>query len=46
MTVADFLIAGAVNDEIVLDDEGIIGYGVGAFAVIDMHTAVGLAGSR
>jgi len=38
--------AAAVNDKITLDDEGIISDGVGAFGVIDIHTAVGLAGSK
>ena len=44
--VADFLEAAAVNDEIVLEDQGIICDGIGAFGVIDIHTAVGLAGSK
>ena len=38
--------AAAVNDEIILDDQGIIGDGIGAFGVIDIHMAVGLAGGK
>ena len=42
----DLLKAGAVSNEFVLHDEGIIGDGIGAFGVIDIYTAVGLAGSN
>ncbi|MGY3212683.1 hypothetical protein ACVW2L_001736 [Mucilaginibacter sp. HD30] len=41
-----FLKAAAINDKFVLDDEGMIGDGVGAFGVMDIHRAVGLAGGK
>ena len=46
LSVADFLKAAAVNDEIVLEDQGIICDGIRAFGVIDIHSAVGLAGCK
>ncbi|MFD0749186.1 hypothetical protein ACFQZS_03470 [Mucilaginibacter calamicampi] len=38
--------AAAVNDEFVLDNEGIIGDGIGAFGVIDVDARGWLAGGE